>query len=142
MATVHAGAPAPSTVRGTPAARRALRTEKAQLARWRRLLRARLDLAVVGFAPPEPLGVALGDELPASRYDIPTALELSHAITVAPPLDPIELMTCLRRLDRALAAYEKDVDLALEETTVQVVRELAAGGDLPVTRRSPGVDGR
>lgn len=142
MATIHAGTPAAPSVRGTRAARRALRTEKAQLARWRRLLRARLDLAIAGFAPPEPLGIALCDELPDSRYDIPAALELSHAIAVTTPLDPIELMTCLRRLDRALAVYEKDVDLALEETTVQVVRDLAAGQGMPLTHLPQDLDGR
>lgn len=36
--------------------RRALRAERAQLLRWRRLLRARLDLTVARLAPPTHLG--------------------------------------------------------------------------------------
>lgn len=142
MSTIHAGAGASAAVPTTRPTRRALRTEKAQLTRWRRLLRARLDLAIAGFAPPEPLGVALGDELPDSRYDLPSAVELSHAIAVVRPIDPVELMTRLRRLDRALAAYEQDVDEALEESTVQVVRDLAAGRDDRAARLRRAADGR
>lgn len=145
MSTTHADAPAPRSVSGSRATRHALRTEQAQVARWRRLLRARLDLEIAGFAPPEPLGVASGDELPASRVDLPSTVELTTAVRVVTPLDPIELMTRLRDLDRRLAAYAKDVAESLEECTHDVVRELAAGAGAavdaigrPATAEAPG----
>lgn len=136
------GAVSPRALPGPRAVRRALRTEKAQLARWRRLLRARLDLEIAGFAPPEPLGVAVWDELPGSRDQLPSPAELASAIAPLTPIDPVELMTRLRHLDRALAAYEHDLDAALEESNAQVVRDLAGGLPADVLELRPGAAGR
>ncbi|MBO1753378.1 hypothetical protein J4G33_16330 [Actinotalea sp. BY-33] len=107
------------------AARRSVRAEKAQLDRWRRLLRARLDLAVAAFAPPEPLGSMTWDVLPEAGHDLPSTRELSAAVTSVTPLDPVELMTRLRHLDRRLASYGAELDTALEASTERMLRQLA-----------------
>ena len=104
---------------------RSLRAEKAQLAHWRRLLRARLDLAVASFAPPEPLGAVEWDRLPSAHDDLPTTSDLTSAVAVVTPIDPVELMNRLRSFDRLLAAYGDELDDALEVTTTRVVHELA-----------------
>lgn len=103
------------------AARRALRAERAQLAHWRRLLRARLDLAVGGLAPPEPLGTLSWDLAPRSEELLPCAQELASAVAVPQPDDVVELMTRLRRLDKMLGRYAEHLDEALEGTTDDIV---------------------
>lgn len=105
--------------------RRSLRAEKAQLQHWRRLLRARLDLAVGAFAPPEPLGSVAWETLPAAHHDLPDGAALAAAVSVGAPGDPVELMTRLRDLDRSLAAYGRALDDALETSTEHVVQDLA-----------------
>lgn len=123
MTLPHAAAVTPRTTRAT---RRSLRSERAQLLHWRRLLRARLDLAVATFAPPERLGTLTWDVLPEGHDGLPTEAELLAAVAVGvTPLDPIELMTRLRTLDQALAAYGEDLDAALEDATEHVVHHLA-----------------
>lgn len=111
--------------RSSRADRRSLRAEKAQLLHWRRLLRARLDLAVAGFAQPEPLGTLDWDALPQAHADLPELAELTAAVAVVTPLDPVELMNRLRRLDHALAEYGRALDTALETSTEHVVHDLA-----------------
>lgn len=106
--------------------RRMLRAEKAQLLRWRRLLRARLDLAVAGFAPPEPLGGMRWELLPEAQLGLPTHRALMQAVAVPAPADPIALMEHLRDLDRALAAYGAELDAELEARIQTVLDELAA----------------
>lgn len=105
--------------------RRTLTAERAQLTRWRRLLRARLDLTVAGFAPPEPLGTMTGEVLPGAVQQLPPAVDLSAAVACVTPIDPVELMTRLRHLDRTLEAYGHEIDAALETSTDGVVRKLA-----------------
>lgn len=114
--------------------RRSLRAEKAQLQHWRRLLRARLDLAVGAFAPPEPLGSVAWDTLPDAHRDLPDGAALAAAVNVGAHDDPVELMTRLRDLDRSLAAYGRALDDALETSTTHVVQDLAL---YAVTRRGP-----
>lgn len=117
--------------------RRSLRAEKAQLQHWRRLLRARLDLAVGAFAPPEPLGSVAWETLPAAHHDLPDGAALAAAVGVGGDHDPVELMTRLRDLDRSLAAYGRALDDALEASTTHVVQDLAL--QLPEARRgAPG----
>ena len=108
------------------AARRALRAEKAQLLRWRRLLRARLDLAVASYAPPDTLGAMSWDILPEAQMSLPHPQELLDAIRAADGPDQVELMQRLRVLDQLLAAYEAHVDAALESSTQQIIGTLAA----------------
>ncbi|KGM13871.1 hypothetical protein [Cellulomonas bogoriensis] len=129
MALTHtAEACRPMTARS---ARRTLRAEKAQLARWRRLLRARLDLAVASYAPPEPLGTFTGELVNPTSAHLPSTRELSAAISYVTPLDPVELMTRLRDLDRRLSSYDSELDDALERANDQMVRSMAT--PLPTT---------
>lgn len=107
-------------------ARRSLRAEKAQLVRWRRLVRARLDLAVAAFAPPEPLGEATWDLVPEAEFGLPMPHELAAAIEVAQPADAVTLMEELRSLDRKLAVYGAEIDSALENQTQQLVHHMAS----------------
>ncbi|EYR63935.1 hypothetical protein N866_17050 [Actinotalea ferrariae CF5-4] len=108
------------------AARRALRAERAQLAHWRRLLRARLDLAVAGLAPPEHLGSFTWEVLPDAAVLLPRTHELSEAVRVAEDVDVVDLLTRLRRLDRMLSRYADQLDGAIEETTQELLTEQAA----------------
>jgi hypothetical protein len=107
------------------AARRALRAERAQLSHWRRLLRARLDLAVAGLAPPEDLGALTWDVVPDAVLLLPRAGELSEAVRIAEDVDVVDLLTRLRRLDRMLSRYAEELDGAIEETTQDLLTEQA-----------------
>lgn len=115
-------------------ARRSLRAEKAQLLRWRRLVRARLDLAVAAFAPPEPLGEATWDLVPEAEFGLPMPHELAAAIEVEPPQDAVGLMEQLRALDRKLAVYGAEIDSALEKQTEQLVHHMAVAPADPRVR--------
>lgn len=121
----------------TAAARRTLRAEKTQLARWRRLVRARLDLAVAAFAPPDHVGAMSWDLVPEAQLALPLPQELLAAVTVDPPADAVELMEHLRRLDRMLAAYGAELDAALDELTFGPHR--TAGHVLVAQRDTPPV---
>ena len=123
------------------AARRALRAERAQLTHWRRLLRARLDLAVAGMAPPEHLGTFSWDLLPDAVLLLPRAQELHDVVGVGVggTTDTVELMTRLRRLDRMLATYAGELDEALEAATEELLHGFAAD-DAP-TAAATGLDG-
>lgn len=109
------------------ATRRALRAEKAQLLRWRRLLRARLDLAVAAYAPPDTLGAMSWDILPEAQMALPHPQDLLDAVRAAGESDQVALMQRLRQLDQQLAAYEAHVDAALEASTQRILGTLAAG---------------
>lgn len=109
------------------AARRALRAEKAQLLRWRRLLRARLDLAVAAYAPPDMLGAMSWDILPEAQMALPHPQELLDAVRAAGESDQVALMQRLRLLDKQLAEYEAHVDAALEASTQRILGAFAAG---------------
>ncbi|HEY3437533.1 MAG TPA: hypothetical protein VGK35_07590 [Actinotalea sp.] len=118
-------------------ARRSLRAEKAQLLRWRRLLRARLDLAVAAFAPPQPLGEATWELLPEAEFGLPLPAQLMEAIQTDSDGDQVALMHHLRHLDDLLAAYGAEIDSALESSTQQIVRSMA----VTVRRSDPARDG-
>ncbi|WP_372593830.1 hypothetical protein [Actinotalea sp.] len=108
--------------------RRTLRQEKLEVGRWRRLLRARLDLLVGAYAPPEILGTTGWEHLPPSRLDLPLAGELAAAIwTGTEPEDRVALMRRLRDLDRSLAAYAAALDGALDDTTDELLTRMGAG---------------
>jgi hypothetical protein len=96
-------------------AQRMLRAEKAQLAHWRRLLRARLDLAVAGLAPPDHLGTMTWDLLPDAVDDLPDPVDLRSAVTVPSIEDTVELMNRIRDLDRSLGRYARRLDAALDD---------------------------
>lgn len=117
-----AGGPASDT----RATRRALRAERAQLQHWRRLLRARLDLAVAGLAPPEHLGAFTWDLMPDAAVLLPRSQDLAAAIRVGEEADVVDLLTRLRRLDRMLSRYGDALEGAIEETTQDLLSEQAA----------------
>lgn len=108
-------------------ARRTLRAEKAQLLRWRRLLRSRLDLAVAAYAPPDTLGAMSWDILPDAQMALPHPQELLDAVQCLAGDDRVGLMQQLRRLDQQLAAYEEHVDAALESSTQDILGRYAGG---------------
>jgi hypothetical protein len=123
-----AQAPGPAPAGPSPrAAQRTLRAERAQLAHWRRLLRARLDLTVAGLAPPEELGTLSWDLLPEAVLELPRAEELRSAVTLPSIEDTVELMNRIRSLDRALGRYALRIDSLLEDATEHVVHDLAGG---------------
>ena len=109
------------------AARRALRAEKAQLLRWRRLLRARLDLAVASYAPPDTLGAMSWEILPDAQMSLPHPQDLLAVMRVTPGADQVALMQRLRTLDQQLAAYGERLDAAIEESTEQILGTVAGG---------------
>lgn len=113
------------------AARRALRAEKAQLLRWRRLLRARLDLAVASYAPPDTLGAMSWDILPDAQMSLPHPQDLIAVVRVSPDDDQVALMQRLRALDRQLAAYGAHLDAALEDSTQQILGTVAGAAETP-----------
>ena len=107
------------------AVRRALRAEKAQLLRWRRLVRARLDLAVAAYAPPDMLGAMSWDIVPEAQMSLPRPQELLAAVRFSGGSDEVALMQVLRDLDRRLADYGAQLDAALEMSTQQIMRTRA-----------------
>jgi len=113
--------------------RRALRAEKAELLRWRRLLRARLDLAVASFAPPETLGAMSWDLVPAAQLCLPLPQVLREIVTLDSEDDRVGMMHRLRELDRSLADYGMALDEALDECTEDLVAQLVRS-DGPPTR--------
>ena len=122
---------------GARAARRALRAEKAQLLRWRRLVRARLDLAVAAFAPPDTLGAMSWELVPDAQMNLPTPQDLLDAIRLPVAADQVALMRQLRDLDRRLAAYGAEIDAALESSTHQIVHQLATAQVRPAGSEGP-----
>ncbi|WP_024286754.1 hypothetical protein [Cellulomonas sp. KRMCY2] len=131
MSLTQAAVPGTRDPGDARAARRILRAEKAQVLRWRRLLRARLDLAVAAFAPPEALGGMSWELLPDAQLGLPTHRDLIHAVTVPAPSDPVALMEHLRLLDRELAAYGSELDCELENRIQSVLDQLAGTESLP-----------
>jgi hypothetical protein len=89
-------------------------------------VRARLDLAVAGFAPPDTLGAMSWDVIPDAQMSLPRPQELLDAIGLSEPADQVALMHYLRALDHQLAAYGAHIDSALETSTQEIVRHLAA----------------
>ncbi len=123
-------------VRGLRLDRRALRAEKARVGWWRRLVRARIDLAIASAARPDPLGEDVAFQLPLDvSLAVPSADELLHVLPAPAPGDVAELDR-LRALDDRLAAYERGVDAALARTTDSLISHLAddpaGAGDLLV----------
>ncbi|MDM8086249.1 hypothetical protein QUV83_15855 [Cellulomonas cellasea] len=106
--------------------RHALRAEQATVRWWRRLVQARLDLAVAGIAMPGPLGEAVA-LLPggAPCPEPPRPLELHGATRGGmSPAAPSQL-PALRDLDERLARYEHSVCDALDQVTEDLIQALA-----------------
>jgi hypothetical protein len=106
--------------------RRALRAERARVGWWRRLVRARLDLAVAQVARPQTLGEDVAFQLPVDvGVDVPRPTELASVLTGTPATELVAL-DALRALDAQLARYEEGVTSALSDTTEQLITRLAA----------------
>lgn len=118
---------------------RALRAEKAQLLRWRRLLRARLDLAVAAYAPPTALGEMSWDLVPEAQLALPLPSDLGAAIAIPVTTDQVALMQHLRALDRRLAEYGAELDAAIESSTERALAEESVAA-LPTQPCSSRID--
>lgn len=128
------------------AARRALRQERIEVGRWRRLLRARLDLVVGVYAPPETLGTSGWEHLPTARLELPLPGEMGAAVWACDETeDRVALMHRLRDLDRRLGGYTSEIDGALDTTTDALLSRMGsrtthavADGLVEVTGGVPG----
>jgi hypothetical protein len=120
--------------------RRALRAERARVSYWRRLVTARLDLALACVAPPDQLGVDLTLLLDGAVHTaLPAHADLARALLHSLPITEIHHLDELYRLDERLAAYQRDDHLevhrpphprpaggahgAARSTTAQVMRQ-------------------
>ena len=116
-------ASARSDVRST---RWALRLERTRVRHWRRLVRARIDLAVASAVLPDPLGQDAAGVLPVDiERDLPDGLELANAVLTGLADGELDRLGDLWALDRRLASYESTVSEALGGATAQYVRQLA-----------------
>ncbi|WP_444664439.1 hypothetical protein ACT17Q_02185 [Cellulomonas sp. CW35] len=117
--------------------RRALRAESQRVGWWRRLVRARLDLALAAAARPAPLGEDVAFQLPLDvTLGVPRMGELERLL---PDLQPSDMPAIdrLRALDEQLALYEQGVTEALARTTDRLISRLAdhpaSAGDVVAT---------
>jgi hypothetical protein len=102
--------------------RRALRAERARVSWWRRLVRARMDLAVAQAAGPQPLGETVAFELPLDvSLDVPPATQLGSLLATPGSAGDVGRLPELRALDERLARYEAGVDDAIERATARLV---------------------
>lgn len=118
--------PLPQGLRAVRHSRRELRVELHEVARWRRLLRARIEIAVASAAPPQPLGQVL---LPYVALDAQLALpmhrDLEAALRSGLPMTEIGRLDTLRDLDNRLATYEAGIEAALETATEDFITRLS-----------------
>ncbi|RHA43086.1 hypothetical protein [Cellulomonas rhizosphaerae] len=106
--------------------RRALRAEQARVGWWRRLVRARMDLAVASAAQPQPLGEEVAFHLPpAVGVDVPRPSELGGVLAGVEPQAEVGRLDELRALDAQLARYEAGVRDALGAATERLIARLA-----------------
>jgi hypothetical protein len=105
--------------------RRALRAELARVSRWRRLMCARLDLAVSSAVPPEVLGLDPALLLSGVLASAPPHQEdLARALPLTLPITEVSHLDQLRRLDNELARYQRDLDTTLAAVTEQYIAHL------------------
>lgn len=106
--------------------RRDMRRELAQVRWWRRLVRARRDLAVAFLAQPGS-DVAAGLDLSweALAAGAPTSAELAGAVWPDAGAFTASTLEELDALEERLGAYEARVAATLDNVTAQMVRALA-----------------
>lgn len=100
--------------------RRALLTESVTTSRWRRLVQARLDLAVAAAAPVEPL------RRPSTSLPQPPESAELRDLVESVPDDPVGLLLRLEHAQRALTGYAAGVDAAASAATRELVERYAA----------------
>ena len=106
--------------------RRALRAEQARVGWWRRLVRARMDLAVASAAQPAPLGEQVAFQLPLEvGVDVPRPSELDGVLAGVSAHSEVGRLDDLRALDAQLARYEQGVRDALGAATERLITRLA-----------------
>jgi hypothetical protein len=107
--------------------RRALRLEHQHVARWRRLVRNRLELAVAAAAPPQVPGECLDVRamLAHTPEDVPPAAELAAAVRGALPIAEMHELPHLRDLDIRLARYEMRLEDTLRTVTDRYIERLS-----------------
>ncbi|UZN02810.1 hypothetical protein [Cellulomonas sp. S1-8] len=106
--------------------RRALRAERDRVSWWRRVVRARMDLAVASAATPGPLGEQVAFALPLDVcLQVPRAGDLRDVLPPAVSGHELGLLPELRDLDARLAAYAEGVEGALTNATSRLVERLA-----------------
>jgi len=105
--------------------RRALRAEHARVTWWRRLVRARLDLAVAMAAQPEALGEFMAFQLPPEvGVEVPRPGALAAVLGAHGGSERLCLDE-LRALDEQLARYGDGVEAALDRATERLIARLA-----------------
>ncbi|WP_028045366.1 hypothetical protein [Cellulomonas sp. URHE0023] len=105
--------------------RRVLRAEHARVMWWRRLVRARLDLAVAQVARPDPLGEEIAFQLPPQvGVDVPRPAALAAMLGPGAGAGSLRIDE-LRTLDAQLARYGEGVEAALAEATERLISRLA-----------------
>jgi len=125
MAIADAADRSVRTVADLRHSRRALRVESARLGRWRRLMQARLDLALAASMAPEPLGEQALGLLPLHvSEELPLYSELLEAVQVARPREEVRRIETLRDMDVRLAKYQASVGATLDATTAEFIRRL------------------
>ena len=109
--------------------RRALRAEHARVTWWRRLVRARLDLAVAQAARPQTLGEDVAFQLPLEvGLDVPRPAALAAVLADAGDEGvgaDVGRLHELRALDEQLSAYAAGVEAALTRATDRLITRLA-----------------
>ena len=104
---------------------RALRAERARIAWWRRLVRARLDLLVARTVGPQALGEEIAFALPLEvGLEVPRPDELSEVLGGRDASD-VSRLEELRALDKRLARYQAGVEEAFVATTDALIDRLA-----------------
>ena len=107
--------------------RRALRDERARVSYWRRLVSARLDLAVASAVPPEPLGLDPTMFPAGAMLNAPPAsADIARALPRSLPISEIHHLDVLHRLDEQLSTYQDNLDEVLAATTAQFIERLSA----------------
>lgn len=105
---------------------RALRAERARVAWWRRLVRARLDLLVARTVGPQALGEELAFALPLEvGLEVPRPDELSGVLGTRDTSD-LSRLEDLRALDLRLARYQAGVEEAFVRATDALIDRLAS----------------
>lgn len=122
--------------------RRALRAERDRVSWWRRVVRARMDLAVAGAAAPGALGEEVAFVLPLDVcLEVPRPAELQDALPAGDVGREVGLLPTLRSLDERLARYETGVVEALERATLRMVERLADDPTAAARPRTAVADG-
>ena len=105
--------------------RRALRAERARVTYWRRLVAARLDLALACVAPPDQLGLYLTLLIDGAVHTSPPAhADLDRLLRHSLPITEIHRLDELHQLDERLASYQRDLDAVIASTTAKFIDRL------------------